>query len=240
MPQIPNNIAVITGTTSGIGEQTAYQFARAGWNLGLSFHAKPRDGERVAKQCLELGAAQALAWPLDLADDGSIEYFTDQIKNNYAQIDILINNAGILNAGELATQSFSEISKTLRTNLEGPIKLTSKILPIVKSGIINIGSQLSLTGKRRFAAYSASKFGIRGFGKSLANEYPNLKVFTVIPGLTATGLVNWVGRSPDQVAQIIFDLAIGKYKLPSGSDVSVNDYFSNPLKRILKKILRRR
>src|SRR3989344_3330487 len=197
-----NKAVFITGCSSGIGEQTAYQFARRGWKLAVSYHSNQDQGERVVRECLRLGAADVLLVKLELVSDSSIDDAVRLVARKYGKIDTLINNAGTIRHNLLADKSFQEISEELAVNLDGPIKLTKTCLPYIKEGIINVGSTLGLTGKKTLSVYSASKFGLRGFTKALAKELPDLRIFMINPSLTATKMGNTRGIAPEKVAEI--------------------------------------
>jgi len=214
----------ITGASSGIGRQTAFFFAREKYRLMLTYYQNEQEGQETREECLRLGAQDVLLFQIDLTDDQSIRNVVRQIIDKYHQIDILINNAGMLIKGNLAERSFEQISQEMKANLEGPIKLTKECLPYIKESIINIGSHLGLQGKGGLTVYSATKFGLRGLSQSLAKELPHLKIYTVNPCLTATKMGSPEGIHPAQVAEIIFQAAQGNYRAKSGADINVRDY----------------
>ena len=139
----------------------------------------------------------------------------------FSRIDILINNAGVIFWKSLSEQSFEEIEAQLRINLEGLIKMTKACLPYLKSCIINIGSGAGKSAHAILSAYCATKFGVRGFTQAIALEHPDLKVYCVNPGMTATQMTNFRGRMPEEVAEVIINTAKGEYQVPSGGDVDV-------------------
>lgn len=215
---------LITGASSGIGQQVAYQFAQDGDNLALTYQSNEAGIKTTAEQCLKLGAGEILTLYLDLDDDQSIIDSFNLVREKLGQIDILINNAGFLVHDNLASQNFAEIRKQININLAGLIKITSLFLPHIKESIVNIGSALGLKGKGRLAVYCAAKFGVRGFSKSLADEMPALRVYTINPSLTATKMGSPSGMPPQKVAEIIYRAAQGLYRAKSGSDINVIDY----------------
>lgn len=220
---------LITGASRGIGKATALRFAKAGYNLVITYHKNLGEAEKTSQEARSLGAAEVLVLELDLRDDLSIERAATKALQGFPSINILVNNAGGLWAGELEQQSFSDIASQLRVNLEGPIKLTSRLLPHITEAVINLGSTLSKRGKKRLVGYCASKFGIRGFTQALAAEQPNLRVLTVNPGLTATSMGNATGVSPDLVAEVVF-AAAGHLSVTSGQDINVRDYLDHSMR----------
>lgn len=240
-----NKIVLITGASSGIGQATAFRFAQAGYQIVITYNKNKTGAEQTQKKCLQLGAQNVSIFHLDLLDDSSIKNTFQNIIDKYKKIDILINNAGEVVCQELKDMGFEVIEQQIRTNLEGVIKITKICLPYIQESIANIGSNLGLFGGANLTIYSASKFGLRGFTKSLAREIPQLKIYTVNPGLTAIARTNFKGLAVHKVAEIIFKAATGQYRAKSGSDINIKDYqFGENLKNIiiflryLKRILK--
>ncbi len=214
---LKNKSVLITGSSAGIGEQTAYKFAAEGCKVTVTYNKGRVAGENVAKKCKELGAADVLLLNLDVTDDKSIKSAVKAAVKKFGAIDILINNAGVIVWKSLAEQSFADIENQIRTNLEGLIKMTKECLPHV-SVIVNVASGAGKSAYADLTTYCATKFGVRGFSQSLAKE--GVKVYVVNPGMTATRMTNFRGVSPEKVAQVILDTAKGRHGKP-GSDVDV-------------------
>ena len=221
MSKLMSKTILITGSSSGIGQATAYVFAKDGWNIIITYRSSKKDGELTKKECEKLGAASVLLLSLDVNDDTSIKSALSEIKRKHKTIDVLVNNAGVLLWKSTTEHSFKEIETELRTNLESLIKVSSLFVPITKQAVINISSQLGTTSMPNVAVYSASKWGVRGFTKGLAMENKNLLVLSVNPGLTATRMTDGEGVPASKVANIIFDSIAGKHKVSSGDDVNV-------------------
>ncbi|RLJ70978.1 3-oxoacyl-[acyl-carrier protein] reductase [Hydrogenivirga caldilitoris] len=217
-------VVLITGSSVGIGRYTAYEFARAGANVVLTYYRDKEEGEKTLEKCLELGAQSATLLYLNLLDNESIMSCVKETASRYGNIDILINNAGVLAWKPLREQSFLEIETQIRVNLEGLIKLTKTALPYVKEMVINIGSGAGKTGFSELTTYCATKFGVRGFTQALAEEERGIKVYAVNPGMTATRMTGYSGVHPEKVAKVIFKVATGGIRKPSGSDVDVWEY----------------
>jgi short-subunit dehydrogenase len=230
---------LITGASSGIGQATAYKFATAGADLILTYSKNKFGAEKTQEKCQELGAKSVKIFELDLSNEQSILDFVEKIINKYKNIDILINNAGFLSTGKIETMKFADIDQSVTVNLTGLIKLTTKLLPVIKNTIINIGSGLAYQSKKEFSIYCASKHGVRGFTKSIAKEYPDLKIYLVNPGLVATQMTNFAGTKPEIMAQIIFNLINGKYKVKSGADVNMSDYLQKNILRRIKNFVKK-
>ncbi|MBI5643868.1 MAG: SDR family oxidoreductase [Deltaproteobacteria bacterium] len=214
-------IVLITGSSSGIGRETAYRFAKEGTMVVLTYYKGKTRGQMAERRCRKLGAADTLLLHLDVTDNKSIMDAATQVRRRYGQIDYLVNNAGTGTFIYFHKQSAREIERQIRTNLEGLIKVTRAFLPLVRKGIINVAS---IAGKEPYddmTVYCGSKFGVRGFTQALALEHPRQQVCCVNPDQVATRLSGYLGRPPEDVAEVIFMVASGRVKCKQGGDVDV-------------------
>lgn len=217
-------VVVVTGSSLGIGRETALLFAKEEANVVVTYNKEKKKGEEVFEKCKELGSPDPLILQLDVRDNQSIKDAVKKIIKKYEKIDVLINNAGVLSWKDLNDQYFSEIHDQIRTNLEGLIKMTKASLPHIKETIINIASGAGQVAYGGMSTYSATKFGVRGFTQALAQELPNIKVYAVNPGMTKTRMTDYRGDPPEKVAQIILNTVKGKYNVESGGDINVWEY----------------
>jgi 3-oxoacyl-[acyl-carrier protein] reductase len=220
-----NKVVLITGSSKGIGRDTAFKFASEKAKVVLTYCNDRPGGQNTENRCKELGAAETLLIKLDLRDDKSIANAVDKVVNTFGKIDVLINNAGVAVWKPLKEQDLADIENQIRTNLEGLIKMTRTCLPHVKDMIINIASGAGQSGFADLAPYCATKFGVRGFTQALAQEISKLKIYAVNPDMTKTRLTGFQGRPAEQVAQIVLNTAKSKYRKSSGSDINVWDYY---------------
>jgi 3-oxoacyl-[acyl-carrier protein] reductase len=220
-----NKVVLITGSSKGIGRETAFKFASEKAKVVLTYCNDRPGGQNTENRCKELGAAETLLIKLDLRDDKSIANAVDKVVNTFGKIDVLINNAGVAVWKPLKEQDLADIENQIRTNLEGLIKMTRTCLPHVKDMIINIASGAGQSGFADLAPYCATKFGVRGFTQALAQEISKLKIYAVNPDMTKTRLTGFQGRPAEQVAQIVLNTAKSKYRKSSGSDINVWDYY---------------
>ena len=212
---------LVTGSSTGIGQATAYEFAKAGWNVIVTHLNNKKAGAETLENCIKLGAASAILVPLDITSDKSIKSALTIVKKKFKKIDVLVNNAGVLVWHTLSKQSTKDIERQVRTNLEGTIRMTLLSLSMVKEAIVNVASQVGEMGYAEAPVYAATKWGVRGFTKSIAFGYPNLKVFSINPGGTATPMTNFRGIHPSKVGNLILSAVEGKYKVSSGGDIDV-------------------
>ncbi len=212
---------LITGASSGIGRASALRFASERANLILTYKKKKVEGEDTERRCREAGSSETLLLKMDALKDADIAAAVEAVKKSFGTVDILINNAGTNILKTFSEITGNDIELQLRTNLEGLIKITHAFLPIVREGIINIGSFLGKNPSEDFAVYCASKYGVRGFTQALALEYPKLKICCFNPDMTATPLTGYQGRSPEKVADLLYRTAAGEIACADGGDVDV-------------------
>jgi len=225
---IKNKVVLVTGASTGIGKDTALEFAREGAKVVITYNSHKKEAESVFKDCKKLG--ECLFIKLDVTDICSIKKCVEETIDKFGAIDILVNNAGVLVEKSLLEQSFDEIKFGLDVNLLGLINMTKVVLPYMEEDegiVINI---VSIAGQRvkwpKTSIYSASKFGVRGFTQGMAKEYENKKIrfYAVNPGGTATAMNEWDGVAPVEVAKIIVKTAKESLDKKSGDDVDVWDY----------------
>lgn len=217
------SVVLITGSSSGIGRETAYRFSEAGARLVLTYCRGRSRGEAAERRCVRLGATDTKLLHLDVTDSRSVSEAVRSIKRTYGGVDFLINNAGVGVWSPLRNQTIKDIERQIRTNLEGLVKMTLSFLPLVRIGIINIASAAGKEAYAGMSVYCATKFGVRGFTQSLALESSRLRVCCVNPDETATRLSGYRGRPPREVAEVVFRAASGAVKCGQGGDVDVWD-----------------
>jgi NAD(P)-dependent dehydrogenase (short-subunit alcohol dehydrogenase family) len=186
MPE--QKVAVITGSSSGIGLLTAVEFAANGYRVVATM----RDTGRSAK--LEEAAQQAgvrekiEVCRLDVTEFDSLPGAVEEIARAYGRIDVLVNNAGFSMAGFVEDLSLEEIRRQFETNFFGVVAMSKTVLPIMRqqrSGhIIQIGSVGGRVAYPLLSAYAASKFVLEGFSEALRIETYSLgiRVVVVEPG----------------------------------------------------------
>lgn len=213
----------ITGSSSGIGKEIACAFAKEKSNVIITYHSDKTEGEKVFHECTQMGAYSAMLMQLDITDNTSITQAVNTVVKRFDSIDILINDAGVIAWKSLKEQSFEEIESQIRTNLEGTIKMTKTAIPHVTSAVMNVASRAGERALPNVSVYSATKFGIRGFTQSIAKEYPDLKIFALDPGMTATEMTDYKGVNPKEVADLVVKAMKGELSVPQGGDLDAWD-----------------
>lgn len=196
---------VVTGGSRGIGRAIVYRFAREGYNIILTYRSNHETAQQVAEKAQELGARQAIAIQLDVGDPKSVEMFARQVSEHFDYLNVLVNNAGILQTRGIMETSLEEWETTLRVNLTGVFHVTKTLLPLLIrapwASIVNLASIAGVTGNVVAGiAYSASKAGIVGFTKRLATELAKYKirVNAVAPSFVETDMVREYLDTPEK------------------------------------------
>ncbi len=224
---LKDTVVLVTGSSSGIGKETAIKFAEESSKIVVTYNSGKERGEEVLKKCRK--NSEAILVKLDVTETDSLRDAIEKVIDKFGQLDLLVNNAGILISGELSELSFEDIKKQLDINLKGLIETTKVSLPYLKKGdegmIINIASGLGKRGSSEVSIYSATKFGVRGFSQSIAEELsPEVKVHVVNPGMTATPMTDYRGDDPEDVAEVILKTAKEELKIKPGRDIDVKKY----------------
>ena len=183
-------VAVVTGSSSGIGYATALHLARAGY-FTFATTRNPANGIDLIKAA-ENENLPVKVEQLDVTDPDSIKDFMSRISEAAGRIDILVNNAGYVLLGSLEDLSIKEIQDQFDTNLLGTIRVTQHVLPIMRAQrggtIVNISSGVGRFGLPGMSAYVSTKFAIEGLSESLAYELSpfGIKVVLIEPGVVKT------------------------------------------------------
>lgn len=178
---------VITGAASGIGMATAKLFSQKGWNVAATMR-------HIEKSSVFTDFKNINCYTMDVTDVLSIEKCIGQIIQEYGNIDVLVNNAGIYETGPLEATSIDHIDNTIKTNIYGVVNVTKAILPHFRRNnggtIVNISS---IAGRATFpfqSVYHLTKWAIEGFSEGLRYELRklNIKIKTIAPGSVKTNL----------------------------------------------------
>jgi NAD(P)-dependent dehydrogenase (short-subunit alcohol dehydrogenase family) len=239
---------VVTGAASGIGRATALRLAAQGAELYLT----DRDGDGLEKTVADarsLGARVPEYRALDIADYHQVAAFAADIHDKHPSMDVVLNIAGVSAWGTVDRLTHEQWSKMIAINLMGPIHVIETFVPpMVAAGrggrVANVSSVAGLVALPWHAAYSASKFGLRGLSEVLRFDLARhrIGVSVVVPGAVNTPLVNtveiagvdredprvarWVRRfaghavSPEKAAEkILAGVAKNRYLIYTSPDI---------------------
>jgi 3-oxoacyl-[acyl-carrier protein] reductase len=180
--------ALVTGAASGIGRATAEGLAKAGARVvGLDLKGDP-NGTFPILEC-------------DLASEIDIVAAVADAVRTLGGLDVLVNNAGIMQENPLAAVTATDIDRHFAVNVRGAILVTREALPHLSGGarIINLASELAYVGRANASVYVATKAAILGLTRSWAREFaPDILVNAVAPGPTDTPLLAFDRATPEQ------------------------------------------
>jgi NAD(P)-dependent dehydrogenase (short-subunit alcohol dehydrogenase family) len=187
-------VAVVTGSSSGIGLETSLMLARNDYITYATMRTP--DKKAVIKTMVEKENLPIKVVQLDVTNDNSVKSAIKTINSEAGRIDVLVNNAGYALGGALEDLSMEEIKAQYETNLLGLIRVTQSVLPIMrrqKSGIIvNLSSAAGIFGVPGASAYTSTKFAVEGLSESIGYELEpfGIKVVLIEPGFVKTNFAN--------------------------------------------------
>ena len=205
--------AIITGASRGIGRATAVQLARAGYFVIINF----KTNETAAQETLNMVKSEGgdgTIIPFDVADSEQTRNAVKTITEQYKNIQVLINNAGITADGLFMLLGEEEWGSVINTSLNGFYHMTKPILREMirkkRGSIVSVSSLSALMPNRGQANYAAAKAGIIAASRSLASEVARfgVRVNVVAPGLIETDMIK--DAPVDQIKQIIPMARLGK------------------------------
>ncbi|MEI5676459.1 MULTISPECIES: 2-dehydro-3-deoxy-D-gluconate 5-dehydrogenase KduD [Nocardioides] len=208
--------AVVTGAGRGLGQGVALGLAEAGADLVLVGLAGSQDGTR--DQVAELGREVEVI-DLDVSDHAAIERVCAQITATH-EVDILINNAGIIEREDTVDLTPESWNRVVDINLSGLFFLSQHLgRPMVERGhgkIVSIASLLAFQGGIRVISYAASKHGVAGITKALANEWgaAGVQVNAIAPGYMATDNTTALRADADRSRAILERIPAGRWGTP--------------------------
>jgi 2-hydroxycyclohexanecarboxyl-CoA dehydrogenase len=208
MPLAGKNV-IVTGAASGIGLATAQRFAREGSNVAI-WDLNEEGAQRAAAE-LQASGVKALGSRVDVANRKSVDAAVEQFHAKIGQVNVLVNNAGITLFQPFMETTEEQWDRVMLINLKSMLVCTQAVLPDMLAAkwgrIVNVSSSSAQSGSARMTAYAASKGGVIGFTKSLAQELAatGITVNNVPPGFVDTPMlrnegVAGLGVSVDAVA----------------------------------------
>src|SRR5680860_1143821 len=185
---------LITGTSKGIGLETALTFGRAGHKV----FATMRNPEAASdfKQKIKNESLDITISKMDVDSDASVKQCIDDILQKHSSIDVLVNNAGIECHGSIEEMSMDDFQSVMNTNYLGVLRCTKALLPHMRKNkngcIINVASISGHIANSPLGAYAASKYALEAISEALAQEMKpfNVRVAIVEPGIINTQMAN--------------------------------------------------
>ena len=195
MKEKAKKTAIITGSSRGIGKETAIILAKKSVNVVICSRTQSEIISAVEEINKLTGSSSALGIRCDVSISSEVNSLVKSAIEKFGSnsIDILVNNAGVAFNTKLIDTSEEEWDQTINSNLKGAFLFTKAVLPYMISNgsgvILNVNSGAGKAGFSNLSAYCASKFGLVGLAESLAlevNEYQNIRVLTIFLGEVAT------------------------------------------------------
>jgi 3-oxoacyl-[acyl-carrier protein] reductase len=216
--RLAGKVALVTGAGSGIGKASAERFAAEGAQVVVV----DLRGSEATAEAIDAAGGEVLALSADVADEAAVAAMAAAALARFGRVDVLMNNAGILDAYEPAAETSTETwDRVLGVNLTGQFLTTRALLPqMVERGdgaIINVASTAGLNGGNGGAAYTTSKHGVIGFTRQLCFDYARkgIRCNVICPGAVETGMTKEIFASPDAAVMAAVESApIGRWAQP--------------------------
>lgn len=215
--ELEGKIAIVTGGTRGIGRAIALDLAANGADIAINYRKSVDLAQELAEIIRGMGR-RALVIQADVSSFDDAQAMVEKVLNDFGQVDILINNAGMNWDGVVWKMSEEQWDRVISVDLKGTFNYTRAVTPIFReqgSGkIVNITSINGLRGKFGQTNYSAAKAGVIGFTKACARELGrySVNVNSVAPGLIETEMVK---EAPQKVRDMaLAEIVLGRLGLP--------------------------
>ena len=197
-------VALVTGASRGIGRAIALQLAADGFAVVVNYAGNTALAEEVVAD-VEAKGGRALAVQADIADADAVARLFEQTLAAFGRLDVVVNNAGMMQMARMTSDNVGILDRTLAINLRGSWLVMAKAAETLGEGGRIIAVSSSVLGKSfpGYGAYIASKAGVEGLVKVLANELRgrNIAVNAVAPGPVGTELF-FEGKSEEQIQSI--------------------------------------
>lgn len=231
-----NKVVLITGASSGIGEATTRELAKAGARLFIG----ARREERLRALAEQLG--ETVAWrELDVTDGADFDAFVEAAEARFGRIDVLINNAGVMPLSPLAALKRDEWKRMIDVNIHGVLNGIAAVLPrLLAQGsghVVNVASVAAHIVVPTAAVYCGTKHAVRAITEGLRQEHDEIRSTLISPGVVATelghditdpdvaaALTGWRKKSltPDAIARAV------RYALEQPEGVDINEVIVRP------------
>lgn len=245
MSEIENKVVIITGASSGLGEATARRLAENGAKLMLAARREERLQDLVTEINNNGGTAKYQV--TDVTDRSQVEALAKATKDAYGQIDVLVNNAGLMPLSPLAETKIDEWEQMVDVNIKGVLYNIAAVMPVMlqqESGhIINLSS---VAGHKVFpggTVYCATKFAVKAISEGIRAESDGkIRSTNISPGAVDTELTSTISHEESaKMAEELYGIAIAPdaiaraitYAIEQPGDVDINEMIIRPTKQEL-------
>jgi 3-oxoacyl-[acyl-carrier protein] reductase len=194
MGSLEDKSALVTGASRSIGRGIAEAFGREGAAVAVNYRSN-EDGAEETVEAIEDEGSTAIAVRADVSDEAAADRLVTTVEEEFDGIDVLVNNAGILEPSTLDEMDVETWDRTIAVDLRGTFLVTrfaiDGMLERGSGRVINVASQLGIKGAAELTHYSAAKGGVISFTRALAREVaPNVQVNAIAPGPIETGMLD--------------------------------------------------
>ncbi len=210
--RLDGRVAVITGASRGLGRAMAVELGAAGAKLALV----GRDRARLEETAAQVGSESAV-FVTDVTDETQVRALEEGVRQRFGQVDILINNAGMNIRKPMVEYTLDEWNTVMDTNLTSVFLVTRSFIPMMRGRgygrIINLASMMSHISLPGRTAYSASKAGLLGVTRALAQELAAdaITVAAISPGPFATEMNAGLINNPELNQQFLSNIPLGRW-----------------------------
>lgn len=222
MNLLDHQTAIITGASRGIGEAIALKLAAEGANIAFTYVSSEEKAKTLEEKLKSLGV-EAKAYKSNAGIFSDCEAFVGEVLKEFGSIDVCVNNAGISKDNLILRMSEDQWDDVMQTNLKSVYNMTKHIIrPMMKArkgSIINMSSIVGIRGNVGQSSYAASKAGIIGFTKSIAQELGsrNVRCNAIAPGFIETDMTHYL-KEGDAARNYIANIPLGHFG--KGEDIA--------------------
>lgn len=217
-----NKVAVVTGSTKGIGKAIAVAFAKSRDYSGIVVNGRNLEEALAASEEIKALGCNSISIQADISKEVDCVRLIAGAAHHFGRIDVLVNNAGIQKEIPFAETTFDEWYKILAVDLTGPFICSREAVRYMQGQdprggvIINVSSVHQTIPKPHYVPYSTSKAGIEMMSKTMALELArdNIRVNVVAPGATATEMNKELEENPQELQRVLNQIPLGRIGMP--------------------------
>lgn len=216
MSKLTGKVAIVTGSSRGIGRAIAMDFAKEGANIVINY-SRDQEGANETLELVKKVGSTGILVKEDVSNFEGAERIVNETIKHFGKVDILVNNAAKSTVGLFLDATKEDINSIISTNLLGPMYLSKLVIPhmLGKSGVIlNISSIWGEAGASCEVNYSTTKGGMNLFTKALAKEMApsNIRVNAIAPGVIETKMNSFL--SEEERKELEEEIPMGRFGLP--------------------------
>jgi NADP-dependent 3-hydroxy acid dehydrogenase YdfG len=235
-----DQIAVVTGASSGIGKAIALALAAQGATLCLV--GRRAAALQAVAQSAGAAASRLLSYPADLTLERDIQSLTARLRRDCGRLDLLVHSAGAIALGQIETAPVADFDLQYCLNVRAPYVLTQALLPMLKASqgqIVFMNSQAGLNARAHTGQYAATKYALKALADSLREEVNafGVRVLSVFPGSTASPMqatvhaMKGMAYHPERLMQPEDTAAVVLQALSVPRSTEVTDIILRPLRK---------